>query len=489
MYKAGKQWLIAPIVFFGILALGISVDEQVEASEVTEEVTELVLPESSSPDAVNLENSDIVDTEAVISSEESSISEIQEDQVQEYQNPESDTIEMPMDQSSEAAEEVTKNETAVEVSSQETEGDNQEVSTPLQDENEDVEQSVNQTIQTSGIIDLKEAAKKIAQTSNESTTKQQVLAEKVSKIPIYRVYNPNSGEHLHTMNGNERDMLVGIGWRNEGISMYVTDSGKELYRLYNPNSGEHFYTSDIGERDFLVTARWNDEGIAWYVLESGAAMYRVFNPNATGAGSHHYTVIGSERDDLVGRGWRDEGIAFYTLGGANPITYNSLGVNQETIINELNKHANDNYYLGTPYHGITMNNASLYMKPGESMNCTGFVAKVIQSAGGVLNKITDIANRFGGVANAYNWADALSRLVTSYTFNSVSDLLNSGKAKKGDIIYFVPDYSVANYDCHIGFFWGNASNENTFWHSAPPANKISNLYAPSGYSKVIIFSM
>ena len=37
-----------------------------------------------------------------------------------------------------------------------------------------------------------------------------------------------------------------------------------MYRLYNPNSGEHFYTSDTAERDNLINLGWLDEGIAWY---------------------------------------------------------------------------------------------------------------------------------------------------------------------------------------------------------------------------------
>ena len=36
---------------------------------------------------------------------------------------------------------------------------------------------------------------------------------------------------------------------------------QEMYRLYNPNSGEHFYTADASERDHLVDVGWNYEGI------------------------------------------------------------------------------------------------------------------------------------------------------------------------------------------------------------------------------------
>lgn len=197
----------------------------------------------------------------------------------------------------------------------------------------------------------------------------------------------------------------------------------------------------------------------------------------------------NERNALLKAGWRNEGISWYTVSSGTPIQLNFLGINRQYIINELMKHANDRYYLGTPYKGLSSNNPAHYMRPGTSMNCTGFVAKVIQNAGGNLFNITNISNNWGGVANAYNWRNALNKNVSYHSFSSVNDLLKSGKANKGDIIYFEPDYSVANYDCHIGFFWGNSSKDNKMWHSVPSTNRIGNIYAPSGYSKVIVYKM
>ena len=36
-----------------------------------------------------------------------------------------------------------------------------------------------------------------------------------------------------------------------------------MWRLYNPNSGEHFYTSNLGERDHIVSVGWRLEGVGW----------------------------------------------------------------------------------------------------------------------------------------------------------------------------------------------------------------------------------
>ena len=57
--------------------------------------------------------------------------------------------------------------------------------------------------------------------------------------------------------------------------------------------------------------------------------------------------------------------------------------------------------------------------------------------------------------------------VESYHYNTIEELLAGGKAQKGDVIYFEPvSWEEEDADCHIGFFWGDNSNDNRFWHSA-----------------------
>ena len=51
-------------------------------------------------------------------------------------------------------------------------------------------------------------------------------------------------------------------WKAEGVAWYVpVSSAKPVYRLYNPNAGDHHYTMSVAERDFLVSVGWNDEGV------------------------------------------------------------------------------------------------------------------------------------------------------------------------------------------------------------------------------------
>ena len=132
--------------------------------------------------------------------------------------------------------------------------------------------------------------------------------------PMYRLYNPNSGEHFYTGSIQERDMLVSAGWHYEGIAWNApTKQGAPVYRLYNPNNGDHHYTMSEEEQDMLVGFGWQYEGVAWNSASaSNIPMYRLFNPNAD-CGSHHYTGSTEERDYLVSLGWHFEGIGWYGI--------------------------------------------------------------------------------------------------------------------------------------------------------------------------------
>ena len=128
---------------------------------------------------------------------------------------------------------------------------------------------------------------------------------------MYRLYNPNSGEHFYTKNGVERDMLKGVGWKDEGIGWYAPTKGDPVYRLYNPNAGDHHYTLNGNEKDMLVKVGWRYEGVGWYSdTKKTIKLYRAYNPNAK-AGSHNYTVNGAEQEMLIKTGWKDEGLAWY----------------------------------------------------------------------------------------------------------------------------------------------------------------------------------
>lgn len=130
---------------------------------------------------------------------------------------------------------------------------------------------------------------------------------------MYRLYNPNSGEHFYTKSREERNSLIHVGWNYEGYGWIAPVKGTPVYRLYNPNAGDHHYTKNKAERDHLLKVGWKDEGTGWYSNEDGkqkTPLYRQYNPNAS-SGTHNYTTNKNENDQLVKAGWKSEGIGWY----------------------------------------------------------------------------------------------------------------------------------------------------------------------------------
>lgn len=136
-----------------------------------------------------------------------------------------------------------------------------------------------------------------------------------SQIKMWRLYNPNSGEHFYTADVSERDHLYDVGWNIEGVGWVAPSTGYDVYRLYNPYAGDHHYTMSQEERDGLVQLGWRDEGVGW---KSGGSvvMQREYNPFAF-ACNHNYTSNPEEHTHLVSLGWRDEGNAWNAIAGGS----------------------------------------------------------------------------------------------------------------------------------------------------------------------------
>ncbi len=131
---------------------------------------------------------------------------------------------------------------------------------------------------------------------------------------VYRLYNPNSGEHFYTLDWNESSYLDSVGWDYEGVAWTAPLSGTPVYRLYNPNDGDHHYTMSYEEAMWLKGLGWSFEGTCWYSsVQQKTAIYRLYNPNSTGAGAHHFTMDYNEAMWLKSLGWNYEGIGWYGL--------------------------------------------------------------------------------------------------------------------------------------------------------------------------------
>ncbi len=131
---------------------------------------------------------------------------------------------------------------------------------------------------------------------------------------IYRMYNPNTGEHLYTNSVEERKTLYLAKWDAEGIGWVAPKSSSTpIYRLCN--GLEHHYTKDVVEANYLSHNGWTNEGVAFYSSDDQVVpMYRLCNPNSAGPDMHHYTKDTNERDTLaLWHGWIYEGTAWYIM--------------------------------------------------------------------------------------------------------------------------------------------------------------------------------
>ena len=159
-----------------------------------------------------------------------------------------------------------------------------------------------------------------------STNDAPLTAQAAETQSMYRLYNPNSGEHFYTADASERNDLVRVGWVYESVGWTAPKTSKTpVYRLYSGT--DHHYTMDASERDMLKRAGWRYEGIGWYSDDAkGVPLYRQFNPNVqpsaprNNSGSHNYTKDLAEHKKLISIGWIGEDIGWYGIKTGSQVT-------------------------------------------------------------------------------------------------------------------------------------------------------------------------
>lgn len=202
---------------------------------------------------------------------------------------------------------------SVQVSSQEYTGSALTPKPTVTYDDEELEEGVDYTLSYKNNTALGTATVMVKGKGNFTGTTSAQFRITQGSQQMYRLYNPNSGEHFYTASASERDSLRRLGWRYEGMGWLAPKVGAEVYRLYNPNAGDHHYTMSASERDSLKKAGWRYEGVGWYSdPQKATPLYRQYNPNAK-SGSHNYTTSKAENDKLVRLGWRAEGIGWYGL--------------------------------------------------------------------------------------------------------------------------------------------------------------------------------
>lgn len=270
----------------------------------------------------------------------------------------------------------------------------------------------------------------------------------IDVIAMYRLYNPNSGEHFYTASLTEKNHLANIGWRYEGIGWYAPDKGHGIpvYRLYNKNGGEHHYTVSLYERRTLLKAGWRNEGIGWYSYEAynqgsddtrhskakripktnAIPLYRQYNPNAF-ANNHNYTSSIKENNYLISLGWRGEGIGWYGVNldpskqkqTSDPSMPDKTQSRRIKSYNDFERmEANDEYkqYFGTPdkddetetaYFSDDEWNATIYQYNDVSLVDTGLKGTAY----------LDVVEDYGGHELKWEYTnadeDAFNKILTS----------------------------------------------------------------------------
>lgn len=133
-------------------------------------------------------------------------------------------------------------------------------------------------------------------------------------IQLYRIYNPETGEHLVTADRNEVDTLISnTSWTEESAGWTAPQTGTPVYRLHNTQSGEHLYTTDTNEVSTLIReAGWSKDnnGNAVYYSGGRTPVYRLYNAEI---GQHLLTTDRNEYESLPQHGWSQEDVKLYAV--------------------------------------------------------------------------------------------------------------------------------------------------------------------------------
>lgn len=155
-------------------------------------------------------------------------------------------------------------------------------------------------------------------------------AQTINEVAVYRLYNPNTGEHFYTESATEKNSLQNVGWNYKGIGWESATSGGPVYRVYNSNAkgGDHYYTMSRYEAQSLVNEgwHWDNNGNVVFYSAGNVNLYVAYNPNAQ-SGEHNYTTNISEQNNLLNVGWKYSAVAWKVEGAgkATPVSNANSG--------------------------------------------------------------------------------------------------------------------------------------------------------------------
>lgn len=206
---------------------------------------------------------------------------------------------------------------------------------------------------------------------------------------------------------------------------------------------------------------YQQQGEEWYESPQSESEDELYSGNR----------YNSQTEETYGNGQAGDGTG-YSQDDGSYTEYGSVYVNDyfgftrsDLVLYMLE---NQEEYLGTPY--VEVEGES--QEPGTDghMQCEGFVWNVLHAVAEQNSEDVpcwEDANT-SPYENGGGWVSWIySHDIVYYTFSTKEEMLASGVLEKGDIIWsFDQDgpMSISDYH-HVGFFWGDSSDDDVFWHS------------------------
>ncbi len=298
----------------------------------------------------------------------------------------------------------------------------------------------------------------------------------------------------------------------DGEYYYATASGAFRRSFGWVRVGDDWYLSDSNGR--LCRNSWKKVQGTWYyfdtdarmvkdrIVGSGRTLYYLTASGAMRASEGWFTTGGKEYvSDSTGKLYvscyvtKNGSKCFVDKTGARiegkPTIDQYLGC--DDLYGWMVSHHSD-YYFKTPYVGLnySTNDPQYLIRPygvygsKGGMNCTGFISSLVKSSGGDLSLVSAMG-RSGGYGNADNYLLlALNGLVRYETFDSVEELLASGRARKGNIFYLAPEWGTG--DCHMAVFWGDSPSDNKIWsQTARTLCTVTKIYMVDPINRIFMF--
>jgi len=222
--------------------------------------------------------------------------------------------------------------------------------------------------------------------------------------PLFRLYGA-AGDHIFTIDPGERDALVAHGYTLEGTVGYVRAQSapgwQPLYRAWNPSSGQHLYTQDVSEFNALSPS-WAREGVTFYLLspsQAGSAVNTTYDLDGdvltvTDADNHTVTNVydGDDRMFQTTNGRGD--VVKYGYDGSDPIS----GAPQRGLLSyktDGNQHTTSYSYTvrnepSATYYPDSTSESVTYGASGNVLTRTKADGSVIGYVYDADNRLTDI---------------------------------------------------------------------------------------------------